>query len=156
LQCSHLDGYVPKANEKDQVPLTHYSNLAKQGQIDTVRDEWMNHPLMHIPTSNLALKKQVREIINCYSGEDLTDDMTERMAYPINISENLQQITIPTLIIEGSEETAMLKDVANKLHDSIYGSKKIVITGGGHLINLIEPEKYNRAVIDFLQSLNHI
>ena len=156
LQCAPLDGYDPKGREKDQIPLAHYSTLAKQGQIDTVRDEWMNHPLMQIPSSKLSVKKQVREIINRYSGEDLTENIIERMAFTINIAKNLQQITMPTLIIEGNEETSLLKDVANKLHEGIQGSKKVFIKGNGHLINLIEPKKYNQAVINFLQSLSRI
>jgi pimeloyl-ACP methyl ester carboxylesterase len=156
LQGTALDGYVPNSNQKDQIPLDHYSRLAIEGRMDRVRDEWMNHPLMQLPTSNSSLKKQVRKIINRYSGEDLTEDMMEHMTFPINISHNLPQITMPTLIIEGNEEIPLLKDVAIKLLEDIQDSNKIVITGGGHLINLIEPEKYNQAVIDFLRSLNHI
>ena len=106
---------------------------------------------MHIPASNLSAKKQVREIINRYSGENLAADIIEQFAFPINIAESLNKITMPTLIIEGSEETSWLKDIANKLQEGIQASKKIVITGGGHLINLIAPEKYNQAVIDFLK-----
>ncbi len=157
LQCAALDGYVvPKAYEGGQIPLAHYSTLAKQGDIEAVRDGWMNHQLMKIPTSRSSLKKQVKKIVDRYSGDDLAENITESMAFPINIAENLQKITIPTLIIEGTEETAMTIDVANKLHEEIQGSKKTVITGNGHLINLIEPEKYNQAVIDFLQLLIRI
>ena len=152
LQCAPLDGYDPKGREKDQIPLSHYSTLAKQGLMKTVRDEWMNHPLMHVPTSMISVKKHVREIVNRYSGEDLTGNIMEQMAFPINIFENLQQITMPTLIIQGDEETPLIIDVAHKLQEGIQGSKKSVITGNGHLINLIEPKKYNQAVIDFLQS----
>lgn len=151
LQGVSLDGYAPASRLEDRIPLDHYSSLTKQGKIKTVREEWMKHPLMHIPTPNSSVKKQVRKIICRYSGEDLTDDLTEQMAFQINISERLHQISIPTLLIEGRDEISALKDVANKLQQDIKGSKKIIIDGGGHLISFIEPEKYNLAVIDFLK-----
>lgn len=152
LQGASLDGYMPESNPEDQIPLNHYSMLVKKGLIETVRNEWLKHPMMQIPTSNLAVKKQIQEILNRYSGEDLKENITEQMAFPVNIAENLQKITIPTLIIEGKEEIALLKEVANKLLEGIQGSKKIVITGGGHLINFIKPEKYNQAVIEFINN----
>lgn len=156
LQCSPLDGYVPsKIYEKDQIPLNQYSDIAKQGRIDTVRDKWMNHPLMLIPASRKSVKNYVREIVNRYTGEDLAGNIMELMAFPINIAEKLQQITVPTLIIRGDEETPLAIDIANKINEGIQGSKKVVIKGNGHLINLIEPEKYNRTIIDFLQTVHN-
>ena len=150
LQGAPLDGYTPKCNEQERIPLNYYSSLAKIGHIQTIRNEWMSHPLMHIPSSKPSVKRQVLKMINRYSARDLTNEGLENMAFPINIAENLHQITVPTLIIEGNEETLMLKDVANKLLEGIPNSKKIVITGGGHLINFVEPEKYNQAVIEFI------
>lgn len=151
LQGPPLDGYTPKLNHTIQIPLSHYSKLAMEGQIKAVRDEWLKHPLMHIPIPNPSVKRRIRKIINRYSGEDLTENMTEQMSFPINIAEKLHQITIPTLIIEGSEEISLLKEIANEILKGIKDSEKVVITGGGHLINFIEPEKYNKLVIDFLK-----
>jgi pimeloyl-ACP methyl ester carboxylesterase len=152
IQGAPLDGFVPNSsNEKDKIPLDHYSMLANKGEIKTVRDEWLKHPLMHIPTPNPSLKRLVRKIVNRYSGEDLIGNMKEQMAFPINIAEKLDQITLPTLIIEGKEEVSALKEVDDKLLDGIQGSKKIVIAGGGHLISFIQPKKYNQAVIEFLK-----
>lgn len=152
LQCAPLDGYIPtKDYEIDHIPLNHYSKLAAQGDIEAVRNAWMDHQLMKIPENKPSVEKHVREIVNRYTGEDLTADIMEQMEFPVNIAENLDQIKIPTLIIQGDEETPMIIDVANKLFEGIKGSRKILIKGNGHLINLIEPEQYNKAVINFLQ-----
>lgn len=152
LQCAPLDGYMPEKDyENNHIPLNHYSILAAKGDIKAVRNAWMNHQLMKIPANKSQVEKQVREIVNRYSGNDLTNNIMEQMEFPVNIAENLDQIKIPTLIIQGDEETPMIIDVANKLFEGIHGSKKILIKGNGHLINLIEPEQYNKAVIDFLQ-----
>ena len=152
LQCAPLDGYIPaKGFEEDHIPLKQYSKLAHRGDIDAVRNAWMNHQLMKIPAGRSSIEKHVREIVDRYSGEDLTDNVMEQLEFPVNIAENLARIKIPTLIIKGDEETPMIIDVANKLHEGIQGSKRVLIKGNGHLINLIEPEKYNNTVIKFLE-----
>ena len=152
LQCAPLDGYIPaKGYEDDHIPLNYYSKLASQGNIEAVRNAWMDHQLMKIPTDKPSVEKHIREIVNRYSGDDLTNSIMEQMEFPVNIAENLDQIKIPTLIIQGDEETLMIIDVANKLFEGIQASKKILIKGNGHLINLIEPGQYNKAVIEFLQ-----
>jgi pimeloyl-ACP methyl ester carboxylesterase len=154
LQCAPLDGYVvQKANEGEQIPLEQYISFAEKGDIKSVRDGWMNHQLMDVPSSKSSVKKRLREIVDSYSGEDLGNIM-EQMVFPINVAENLQQIEVPTLIIQGNKETSLAMDIANTIFERINGSKKIVIPGNGHLINLLEPKKYNKAVLDFLDKYN--
>ena len=155
LQCAPLDGYIPpKSYEHDHIPLNLYSNYAKQGDIQSVRNAWMDHQLMKIPPDKKSVERHVREIVNRYSCVDLAGDIMDNMAFQINIADNLGNIKVPTLIIQGDEETPMIIDVANKLNEGIQGSKKILIKGNGHLINLIEPEQYNQAVINFLKENN--
>jgi pimeloyl-ACP methyl ester carboxylesterase len=32
----------------------------------------------------------------------------------------------------------------------ITGARKVVVPGGGHMVNIVEPARYNRAVLEFL------
>ncbi len=105
---------------------------------------------MAIPADKPDIAEKIKAIINCYSGSDLQCGINERMAFPVNLAENLDQIKAATLLIVGDKETDTLKDVTDKLLNGIRGSKKVVINGGGHLINLIKPALYNKAVLEFL------
>ncbi|MEQ8427805.1 MAG: alpha/beta hydrolase [Gammaproteobacteria bacterium] len=150
LQCAPLDGYKPAIKSADQIPIQDYAQLVADGKIDAVRKQWLQHPLMAIPADKPDIAEKIKAIINCYSGSDLQCGINERMAFPVNLAENLDQIKAATLLIVGDKETDTLKDVTDKLLNGIRGSKKVVINGGGHLINLIKPALYNKAVLEFL------
>jgi 3-oxoadipate enol-lactonase len=65
----------------------------------------------------------------------------------------LPQILSPTLLLFGSEDQLTpLKD-AEVLHREIRGSRLEIIKGAGHVSNIEQPTKFNRALKDFLDSL---
>jgi 3-oxoadipate enol-lactonase len=64
---------------------------------------------------------------------------------------DLGRIRVPTLVLVGDREVPYLKIVADALTYGIRGARKVVIPGGGHMVNVIEPARYNRAVRDFLR-----
>jgi pimeloyl-ACP methyl ester carboxylesterase len=64
---------------------------------------------------------------------------------------DLSAVRTQTLVIVGDHEVPYLRIVADALAYGIPGARKAVIPGGGHLINIIEPQRYNRAVLDFLR-----
>lgn len=65
----------------------------------------------------------------------------------------LPRILAPTLIIVGSlDQPTPLVD-AELMHKEIRGSRLEVMEGAGHVSNLERPEEFNRALRDFLDSL---
>jgi pimeloyl-ACP methyl ester carboxylesterase len=66
--------------------------------------------------------------------------------------EGMKKIAVPTLVMTGDEDEPCL-DAALLLKRSIPTSGLVVYPRSGHLINLEEPELYNRAVADFLAAV---
>jgi pimeloyl-ACP methyl ester carboxylesterase len=66
---------------------------------------------------------------------------------------DLSRIRVPTLILVGDREVPYLRIVADALTYGIAGARKTVIPGGGHMVNMVEPRRYNRAVLAFLRGL---
>jgi pimeloyl-ACP methyl ester carboxylesterase len=66
--------------------------------------------------------------------------------------DQMRRITMPTLVMTGDEDEPCL-DAALLLKRSIPTSGLVVFPRSGHLINLEEPELYNRAVADFLAAV---
>jgi pimeloyl-ACP methyl ester carboxylesterase len=66
--------------------------------------------------------------------------------------DRMKKITVPALVMTGDEDEPCL-DAALLLKRSIPASGLVVIPKSGHLINLEEPELYNRAVADFLTAV---
>ena len=62
----------------------------------------------------------------------------------------LEEIRVPTLVITGTEDQvyppAMARDIARR----IPGAKLVEIEGAGHMSNLEQPERFNQAVLEFI------
>lgn len=67
------------------------------------------------------------------------------------VYEMLGQITAPTLVIVGEEDTATIPDKARRIHEAIDGSELVVIPGAGHSSAIEQPESVSRVLAEFLQ-----
>jgi pimeloyl-ACP methyl ester carboxylesterase len=66
---------------------------------------------------------------------------------------NLAEIRVPTLIVVGTEDILTPPPLAEKMASEIQGAKLVKIEKAGHLANLEQAERFNEAVIAFLQGL---
>ena len=64
--------------------------------------------------------------------------------------EDCARITAPTLIITGAHDLITV-EMAETLRDAIAGSKLVVLEKSGHFGPIEEPEKFVKAVLDFLE-----
>ena len=62
----------------------------------------------------------------------------------------LGAVTVPTLIVVGSEDFFTPVPVARIMSEGIPGAQLAVIDGAGHLPNMEKPEAFNAIVADFL------
>jgi pimeloyl-ACP methyl ester carboxylesterase len=65
----------------------------------------------------------------------------------------LESISLPTLVIVGSEDTLTPPDVAQSLANHIADARLQIIEAAGHLSNLENPNAFNTAVSSFLSHL---
>lgn len=64
----------------------------------------------------------------------------------------LPLIEIPTLLLYGDEDVRAPLDVADAIHESIPGSKLVVLTGVGHISTVEAADRFNNEVRAFLRS----
>ena len=69
----------------------------------------------------------------------------------LNYLDRLPKIKLPTLIIVGQEDMGTPVEVAKEMHKRISNSELVIIPSAAHLSNLEQPEKFNTALIDFLE-----
>jgi 3-oxoadipate enol-lactonase len=72
------------------------------------------------------------------------------MAARRDYSGDLAQIKVPTLIIAGREDGVRKPEDAELIHEGIKDSRLKIIDDAGHLMNMEQPEIFNRAMLDFL------
>jgi 3-oxoadipate enol-lactonase len=65
----------------------------------------------------------------------------------------LPEISMPTLIIVGSEDSITPPADAEAMHAKIKGSRLVMIEGAGHVSNIERPCEFNHALEEFLSSL---
>jgi pimeloyl-ACP methyl ester carboxylesterase len=66
----------------------------------------------------------------------------------------LPTISVPTLLVYGSEDVRAPRGVAEALHAAIPGSRMILVPAAGHDVNLEAPQEYDAAVRTFLQMVD--
>lgn len=70
--------------------------------------------------------------------------------YRMGVYEQLDKITMPTLIIVGDQDVGTVPAKAERIHARIRGSRLVVVPGAGHTPTVEEPEAVNAALNEFL------
>lgn len=70
-----------------------------------------------------------------------------------NVTDRLDEIYCPTLIIAGEHDRTVSAPHREVLHQSIVGSQLVVIPDSTHATPVDQPQAFNQAVLDFLASV---
>ena len=68
----------------------------------------------------------------------------------LNLTDRLNAITLPTLIIVGEEDLGTPVAASRVIQEQIKGSELVVLKSAAHLSNMEQPEAFNRALTAFL------
>jgi len=71
----------------------------------------------------------------------------------LNYLERLSEINIPTLIIVGEKDFGTPVAAAEAMHVRISNSKLVILPSAAHLSNVQQAERFNDALIGFLQGI---
>jgi 3-oxoadipate enol-lactonase len=71
----------------------------------------------------------------------------------LNLTDQLPQITVPTLIIVGEDDPGTPVAASRVIHEQIKGSELVILKSAAHLSNLEQPEAFNQALTAFLQKV---
>lgn len=59
----------------------------------------------------------------------------------------------PTLVIGGDQDQAIPLDNSRAIAEGVPGSQLCIISGAGHILNLEQPGRFNKAILEFLAEL---
>ena len=99
-----------------------------------------------------GLVERIREIMLSSSVEGIIGDLKGMIDRP-DARPMLAGIRVPVLILVGNDDQIIPLDEAQAMKDSISESSLETIKDAGHLLNMEQPETYNRTVRNFVQSL---
>jgi 3-oxoadipate enol-lactonase len=105
-------------------------------------------PAMQNPNSSTKLRNMIADYSAWHWEND--DPYKGITPYP---RERLSNIQVPTLIIVGELNPPDYHNITDIQKKYIPNSKKVVLTGAGHLLNIEKPEEFNKIVLDFLAEI---
>src|SRR5438309_2142279 len=127
--------------------------MESQG-MDSVRRAWAAHPINRTPDGRTDLRARLAQILNEYTGADVLK-ATPAVTTPERAAAiyRLHQLRVPTLVLVGDSDLPFFQIAADVLAFEIPGAQKVSVKGGGHIVNMIEPERYNAEVTRFLEEV---
>jgi pimeloyl-ACP methyl ester carboxylesterase len=118
------------------------------------RRQWLAHPINHVPDDKRAVADLIADIVGHYSGDDVLQPTPPPAPGHVPAIQRLREIKVPTLVLTGGVDLPFFQITADALAFEIPGAQRITVRGGGHLVNMIEPELYNAEVLRFLRGVD--
>ncbi len=109
---------------------------------------WVDGPGQPADRVDPAIRDRVHEwILTTYQAEK-DEGKPQRLEPPAN--ERLSQLKAPTLVMVGDLDEASTQQACRHLADEVSGARFEQFSGAAHMLNLEQPEKFTRLVLDFL------
>ena len=112
-------------------------------------EAWLRSSYNAAAMENPAVAAKLRPIAIENSRAWLINVFFPRPPFPLAV-QRLGDIRVPTLLIRGDRDTRMITDIVETLEKNVAGSKKVIIPGAGHMVNVEKPAEFNNVVVDFL------
>jgi pimeloyl-ACP methyl ester carboxylesterase len=128
-------------------------DFLKQLEDDTdAPAEWLKN-IVEPPYSRVAPEVR-QEVINGVINVGVAVQLNDfRCCDKFDIMDKVNQITVPTLVICGTEDDMTPVKYSQYLVNKIIGAKLVIIEGGSHHCFLEKPVEVNRAIEEFLKNL---
>ena len=129
--------------------------IARQYGIDSLMRATLSQPqFLPGPNRTPAMNARLDSILEAYSGRDLLDERAPSRAFPLATLDQVRAWRVPMLFISGEHETPLWHTMSDSLVRLMPNARKIVIRGGGHGVHFDEPQRFNAALLAFLDSVS--
>jgi len=149
LACPGLGGFQ-FTDEGDR--MRKIMEAARDESLDRATELWLQHPFMVPAMENPVLSSRLRSLSRDNAHCWLVNPVLSRQMRPPAI-ERLAEVRAPTLIIGGDRDTADITQIITKLSGEIPSSRKVIVEGAGHIVNMEKPGEFNKLVLDFLDGV---
>jgi pimeloyl-ACP methyl ester carboxylesterase len=156
-----LYGGPPPAGFSDpQVPPPQFDGrgtgrgaIARQYGVDSVLRAFISQPqFVPGPNRSPAVAARLDSILKEYSGRDLLNPITPSGTFPGVTLAQMKSWRFPVLFISGVNEARPWQVMSDSLARWMPNARRILIPGGGHGVHFDEPQRFNAALLDFLNS----
>lgn len=123
--------------------------VAQSEGLEKGKEAWLNiHPLK-TAAQNPVSSDLLKIMISDYSGWHWLNNNPHKPS-PEGTIELMSQIKPPTLIVAGELSHPVLNDLISAQSQYIPNSKLVIIENSNHMLNIEEPDKFNKELESFL------
>ena len=148
------DGFGLPQTGADRMRLDEWAAVVREQGLDAFRRAWAAHPLMEVPAGRPEARARVSELLAAYRGGRFLSPRPPTGPIAQIAMTDLPRIGVPTLVVVGESEVPFLQIVGRALAYYLPKARFAVVPGGGHMVNLIEPDRYNAVVLGFLDGVS--
>lgn len=142
-------GVHPKS-EKEVPGRIRLLELAQEQGTKALAVDWLRPMMSSKGLSNSALMVKLVGMVSAYSVEQFAGQINALLNRP-NAQAILATITVPTLLLSGTEDTWSPAAQHQAMQESITGSELVVVEGVGHMAPVEDPEKVAVAMQAWLE-----
>lgn len=119
---------------------------------DGFRRAWLEDPLFAPANAKPELRREVAAMVAAYDVDGLFRVMSKRKPEPPSSQlDHLDEVKAPTLVVIGGLDAPHMIQAGEESARRIPGATKVVYADSGHLVNMEEPDKFNRDLEAFLK-----
>lgn len=129
--------------------------LKNKGAKEATDYLWTGHHAMGKGVVSAITREALLKMGYEYSWWRYLNDSKREFAFPIGIK-NLNDIKMPALVITAEYDLELCKEVADIMVKGIDGAKLISIKNAGHIMNMDNPQEFNKVISGFIDKINSI
>ena len=126
--------------------------VAHERGVAAARELWLASDLFAPARERAAVAAKLEAIVADYSGWHWLHRNPERAEAPSAL-DRIDRVEAPTLLVVGERDLPDFHDVADRIAARLPGAERVLISGAGHVPNMEEPDRFDAAVLAFLDRL---
>ena len=135
-------------SEANQKRIAAMLAAAREGNALEFAKKVLDDPHFLPATENPSAREKARQILIDNIERFQTEDLAQPPAGPA--AARLAEIGVPALILLGGRDHPEQLSIGEMLESGMRGAKTVVFFGSGHMVNLENPERFNKTVLEFL------
>lgn len=128
-------------------------NIAKTYGLDSLRKVLFASDLAWAPPNRPDIARKLMKAWEGYTARDLTDPKPPSGRVPPTRMAQINAVRVPVLLVHGDHEIPWFRQFNDTLMARLPDTRRVIIENGGHGAHFAQPERFNRAVLDFLDSV---
>lgn len=139
---------APQTKEAQQ----RFVGMAHLGEFREVTTDYLKDVMLHPDhQKDLILREKVLNMAETIGIEGFVNEVKAQLARP-DATPDLPNITCPTLVLTGREDTIVPLFAHEAMHEKLPNSHLVVIEHCGHLSTMEQPQRVTDALRDWLTS----